>query len=316
MNHLLAEFDVGLLLTFDALLKDKNVTHAAARLNITQSALSARLTRLRLLLGDPLFIPSTSGRGMVASPHALALQPELTRLLEQLSDFIGTARVFDPATSKRVFRIAATDNPVSILAPDLIPQLKAAAPQVKLAFTMPDKARIAEALEQGEIDVFIGVAEDAAPGLIARKLFAEEFVTAQRRGHPRGNGPLNLDEFCALDHLLVSTSGGHFSGMIDTALSELGRERRVSVSVQSYALAPLILGSTDLICTLPRRFLQRFEQVLDLVESPLELAPFEMNLFWHSRMSADAAHAWLRKQVLQSARHGGRPDNAPGLPQA
>ncbi|OBQ65059.1 helix-turn-helix domain-containing protein [Mesorhizobium loti] len=67
MNHLLAEFDVGLLLTFDALLKDKNVTHAATRLNITQSALSARLMRLRQLLGDPLFIPSTSGRGMVAS---------------------------------------------------------------------------------------------------------------------------------------------------------------------------------------------------------------------------------------------------------
>ena len=304
LNNLLAEFDVGLLLTFDALLKDKNVTHAAARLSITQSALSARLTRLRQLLGDPLFIPSTSGRGMVASPHALALQPELVRLLEQLSDFIGTARVFDPATSKRVFRIAATDNPVSILAPDLIPLLKSAAPQVKVAFTMPEKARIAEALEQGEIDVFIGVAEDGAPGLMARKLFEEEFVTAQRRGHPRGNGRLSLNEFCALDHLLISNSGGHFSGMIDTALAELGRARRVSVSIQSYALAPLILGSTDLICTLPRRFLQRFGHVLDLVESPLELAPFEMNMFWHSRMSADAAHTWLRKLVLQGARHG------------
>lgn len=304
VNRLLAEFDVGLLLTFDALLKDKNVTHAAARLNITQSALSARLTRLRQLLGDPLFIPSTSGRGMVASPHALALQPELTRLLEQLSDFIGTAKVFDPATSKRVFRIAATDNPVSILAPDLIPLIKSIAPEVRIAFTSPDKARIAEALEQGEIDVFIGVAEDGAPGLMARKLFQERFVTAQRRGHPRGSGPLTLDEFCALDHLLISTSGGHFAGMVDQALAELGRERRVSVSVQSYALAPLILGSTDLICTLPRRFLARFDQVLDLVDAPIELAPFEMNLFWHSRMSADAAHAWLRQQVLRSAGRG------------
>src|SRR5690554_3263303 len=194
LNHLLAEFDVGLLLTFDALLKERNVTHAANRLNITQSALSARLTRLRQLLGDPLFIPSTSGRGMAASPHALALQPELVRLLEHLSDFIGTAKVFDPTTSKRVFRIAATDNPVSILAPDLIPMLKSAAPLVKVAFTMPDKARIADALEQGEIDVFIGIAEDGAPGLMARKLFQERFVTAQRRGHPRGNKPITLDE--------------------------------------------------------------------------------------------------------------------------
>ena len=306
MNHLLADFDVGLLLTFDALLKDKNVTHAAARLNITQSALSARLTRLRQLLGDPLFIPSTSGRGMVASPHALALQPELSRLLDQINDFIGTATVFDPASSKRIFRVAATDNPVSILAPDLIPLIRSSAPHAKLSFTMPNKARIAEDLEQGEIDVFIGVAEDGVPGLMARKLFQEEFVTAQRRGHPRGTLPMTLDAFCALDHLLISTSGGNFAGMIDDALSALGRTRQVSVSVQSYALAPLILGSTDLICTLPRRFLQRFEGVLDLFEVPLELAPFEMNLFWHPRMNADAAHAWLRKQVFQSARSGQR----------
>lgn len=307
MNHLLADFDVGLLLTFDALLKDKNVTHAAARLNITQSALSARLMRLRQLLGDPLFIPSTSGRGMVASPHALALQPELARLLEQLNDFIGTARLFEPATSKRVFRIAATDNPVSILAPDLIPLLRSEAPQAKVAFTMPNKARIAEDLEQGEVDVFIGVAEDGAPGLMVRKLFEEAFVTAQRKGHPRGNKPLTLDEFCTRDHLLISTSGGHFAGMVDNALAELGRTRHVSVSVQSYALAPLILGSTDLLCTLPRRFLQRFEGVLDLVETPLELAPFEMNLFWHPRVNADAAHAWLRNIVLKAARSGQQP---------
>lgn len=254
VNHLLADFDIGLLLTFDAMLRDKNVTHAAARLNITQSALSARLTRLRQVLGDPLFIPSTSGRGMVASPHALALAPELAQLLEQLSDFLGTARVFDPAISRRIFRIAATDNPVSILAPDLIPMLKAEAPQARIAFTMPNKARIAEDLEEGEIDVFIGVSEDAAPGLMARKLFEEAFVTAQRRDHPRGRGPLTLDEFCALDHLLISTSGGHFAGMIDRSLAELGRTREVSVSVQSYTLAPLVLASTDLICTLPVGF--------------------------------------------------------------
>ncbi len=239
---------------------------------------------------------------MVASPHALALQPELVRLLEQMNDFIGVARVFEPRSSKRIYRIAATDNPVSILAPDLIPHLKSEAPHVKVAFTMPNKARIAEQLEQGEVDIFVGAAEDGAPGLVVRKLFQEEFVTAQRKGHPRGRGPMTLDEFCSLDHLLISTSGGQFAGMVDNALSDLGRSRQVSVSVQSYALAPLVLTSTDLVCTLPRRFLERFDQVLDVIKTPFELPPFEMNLFWHRRMSADAAHTWLRGQVLQCAR--------------
>jgi DNA-binding transcriptional LysR family regulator len=293
-----ADFDTGLLLTLDALLKDQNVTHAAARLNITQSALSARLTRLRQLLNDPLFIPAASGLGMIPTPHASALQPELTRLIDRLNDFVNTAHVFDPQNSKRVFRIAATDNPAAILAPDLIPIVKANAPRAKIAFTLPDKARIANHLEQGEIDLFVGTAEDGSNELIATTLFEDRFVTAQRVGHPRGKRPITLDEFCLSDHLLISTSGGQFQGMIDAALAELGRERSVSLSIQSYALVPLVMSNSDCLCTLPSRFLERFKTVLEICTPPLTLAPFEMKLFWHPKMRTDPAHAWLRKQVM------------------
>ncbi len=300
MAQAFADFDTGLLLTLDALLKDQNVTHAASRLNITQSALSARLTRLRQLLNDPLFIPAASGRGMIPTPHASALQPELIELIDRLNDFINTAHVFDPQNSKRVFRIAATDNPAAILAPDLIPIVKANAPQAKIAFTLPDKARIATHLEQGEIDLFVGTAEDGSNELIATTLFEDQFVTAQRLGHPRGKQPITLDEFCLSDHLLISTSGGQFQGMIDAALAELGRERSVSLSIQSYALAPLVMSNSDCLCTLPSRFLERFKTVLEIYAPPLTLAPFEMKLFWHPRMRTDPAHAWLRKQVMQA----------------
>jgi DNA-binding transcriptional LysR family regulator len=301
LQNRISDFDFDLLLAFDALLKEQNVTHAAVRLNITQSALSARLSRLRLLLNDPLFVTSTSGRGIVPTSHAAALAPESARLIDHLNDFISTAHLFDPATSKRVFRIAATDNPSAILAPDLIPLIKSQAPFTKIAFTLPDKANIAEHLEQGELDLFIGTKEDGSGELIGRTLFEEKFVTAQRRDHPRGTGPMSLDEFCRLDHLLISTSGGRFSGMIDDALAEIGRERHVSVSMQNYGLAPLVLTSTDCICTLPSRFLKRFEHILDFVKPPLELARFDMHLFWHSRTRKDPAHIWLRKQVMQVA---------------
>lgn len=300
MSQRIADFDVGLLLTLDALLKEKNVTHAAARLNISQPSLSARLTRLRQLLNDPLFIPATSGRGMTVTPHASALEPELSRLLERFDDFVNSAPLFDPATTKRVFRIAATDNPAAILAPDLVPLIHAHAPLAKIAFTLPDKTRIAEQLENGEVDLFVG--GDVGADLISQTLFQEEFVTAQRRGHPRGLGEISLDEFCDADHLLISTSGGHFSGIIDDALAEIGRERRVSVSIQSYALAPLMLESSDCICTLPRRFLKRFENTLDLFACPLRLSLFSMNVFWHARMRADPAHSWLRRMVMQAAK--------------
>ena len=306
MRERMLDIDGGLLLTLDALLKELNVTHAAARLGITQPALSARLLRLRQLFGDQLLIPASSGRGMVPTPHAAALQPELAKLIERLREFANVAQVFDHATSRRIFRIAATDNPAAILAPELIPFLKTKAPHIRLAFVLPDKARIAAHLEQGDVDLFIGAAEDAAGGLIGRTLFDEEFVTAQRKDHPRGSKPLDLDEFCSLDHLLISTSGGSFSGMVDDALAALGRERRVSVSIQSYALAPLVLMNSDCICTLPRRFLQRFTASLDLFAPPLALAKFQMSAFWHQRMSGDPAHGWLREQVFQTARTQGR----------
>jgi DNA-binding transcriptional LysR family regulator len=300
LDKVFQDFDTGLLLTLDALLKDQNVTHAAARLNITQSALSGRLTRLRRLLNDPLFIPAASGRGMIPTPHASALRPELTSLIDRLNDFINTAHVFEPHNSKRVFRIAATDNPAAILAPDLIPMIKAQAPQVKIAFTLPDKARIATHLEQGDVDLFVGAAEDGSNELIATTLFEDAFVTAQRIGHPRGKQPLTLDEFCSLDHLLISTSGGQFQGIIDAALADLGRERSVSVWIQSYALAPLVITNSDCVCTLPSRFLERFKTVLELFAPPLALSPFQMKLFWHPRMRTDPAHTWLRKQVVQA----------------
>lgn len=302
MSDRIGELDIGLLLALDALLERPNVTHAAARLNISQSALSARLTKLRHLMADPLFIPAASGRGMIPTPHAIALQPELSRLLEHIHSFLGTAKHFEPATSRRVFRIAATDNPAAILAPDLIPFVTKRAPQAKIAFTFPDKAKIASQLELGEFDLFIGAAEDAASGLVGRKLFEEEFVTAQRKMHPRGPGAMTIDEFCQLDHLLISTSGGRFEGMIDEALAEIGTRRTVSVSIQSYALAPLVIANSDLICTLPRRFLKRFEQVLDLTSPPLKLAAFSINAFWHPRMRDDPAHAWLREAVMQIAK--------------
>jgi DNA-binding transcriptional LysR family regulator len=308
LREKLFDIDGHLLLTLDALLRDQNVTHAATRLGISQSALSGRLARLRQHFGDQLLVPAASGRGMIPTPHAHAIQPALLELIYRLREFSNVASVFDPATSQRTFRIAATDNPAAILAPDLIPFVKAHAPHVRLAFVFPDKPSIFTDLEQGRFDLFVGAVEDGAGGLMSRTLLDDHFVTAQRIDHPRGREPFTLDEFCSLDHLLISTAGGRFSGAVDAALATLGRERRVSVSIQSYALAPVILASSDHICTLPHRFLARFAGALDLFEPPLALERFNLSAFWHDRTRNDPAHVWLREQVFRVASAQGRAD--------
>jgi DNA-binding transcriptional LysR family regulator len=249
---------------------------------------------------------------MTPTPRAVALSDRLTELLISLRDFVGPAPSFDRANSDRTFVLAAYDNPAAMLGPELVPALKHSAPNVRLAFVLPDYENMVAVLERGEVDLFIGVIKTKVTDLMSRSLFNEEWMTAQRRGHPRGTGPLTIDEFCAADHLLISAEGAEFKGMVDHALAKLGRERRVSVSIQSYALAPLILANSACLCTLPRRFLRRFDGTLDLFTPPLDLGRFHLQALWHPRMQDDAPHRWLREQIFAAvaARPEGRSQSA------
>lgn len=193
MVHRVGQLEIALLLALDALLQEENVTRAAAKLNITQSALSGRLNKLRHLLNDPLFTPASTGRGIVATPHALALKPELDQLIERLKQFGRKAYIFDPASSDRMFTIAASDNPAAIVAPELLSLVHKQAPGINIRFVFPDRGHIGRQLESGDVDLYIGAANDAPLDLIGRRLFTDELVTAQRIGHPRGRGPLSLD---------------------------------------------------------------------------------------------------------------------------
>ena len=294
----LAKLDIDLLLALDALIEESNVTRAAKRLSIQQSALSARLTRLRVIFDDRLFIPSPSGRGVLPTPRALALQPILAKVLGNLKELVAPRDRFDPMTSDRTFTIAIFENPAAILAPDLVARLRAVAPNVRLRLVAPNSAQMMDLLESGKVDIFIGLRSKAHDSWISRRLFVTDFVTAQRKDHARGQHPLDLDQFCALDHLLVSTEGSGFAGYVDDALSLLGHQRRVAVSIQSYTLAPIILATSDFLCTLPRRFLQRFTATLDLFETPLVLDEVEFVAHWHPRLHEDAGHVWFREQLL------------------
>lgn len=293
--------DIDLLLAFEALLEEPNVTRAARRLGIRQPALSARLTRLRALFNDRLFIPAPSGRGMIATPRALDLQPLLAAALANLNAMMSSTGAFDPATSTRVFTLVLHENPAVMLAPDLVPRIHAAAPGVRLILTLPDKTHMPALLESGAVDIWIGVGANAHDSWLSRTLFEDRFMTAQRKHHPRGRGELDLDTFCRLDHLLVSSEGNPFDGVIDEALLPLDRQRRVAFSIQSYGLAPTIVAASDLLCTLPRRFLERYSETLDLFTPPLQLAPATIVALWHPRHQGDAGHGWLRAQLFEAA---------------
>lgn len=297
--------DGELLAALDALLIERNVTRAAERLGMSQPALSARLARLRDIFDDRLFVPSPSGRGVIPTPRALAIAPQVAGVLHQMSALLQPA-TFNHATSTRTFRIACHENPAVMLMPDLVPQLQAAAPGVRLAIAFPDKARMPELLESGDVDLFIGIRGYADEPWHGRTLFEDRFVTAQRRDHPRGTGPLDMDAFCSAAHLLVSSEGNAFSGVVDTSLATGGYKRHVALSIESYALAPTIIATSDLLCTLPSRFLTRFSETLEIFDPPITLPPVEISAYWHLRTQDDPGHQWLRSQLFAAASAVGR----------
>lgn len=300
-SPVLGAADLALLPALDVLLTEVNVTRAAQRLGISQPALSAKLGRLRDLIGDPLLVPSGNGRGMVLTPRATLLRVQVREALAGVGAALGTAPVFDPATSRATLRVVATDNAAALTLAVLLADLAAnKAHGLRVALLRPDGRSIAERLESGDADLAIA-ADAPLPGggqLRRRPVLQDRFATAQRKGHPRGTGPLDLEAFCAADHLLVSGEDGGFSGTVDHALTELGLSRRVVLSVHSYTLAPLITTLSDLLVTLPHGLLEHHGDRLDLFEPPIALDPFSLVVLWHDRTHDDPANRWVRERLF------------------
>lgn len=182
-----SDLDIDLILTLDALLTDRNITHAAARLGVSQPALSARLSRLRAIFGEPLFIPSPHGRGVLPTPRAEALRPQVAAVLRGISAMLAPTG-FNPRESNRTFVIALHENPALMLGAELLNHIRREAPGIRLRFALPEWVNLPQQLESGDVDIYIGVSAGAHDGWVRRKLFEDAFATAQRKGHPRGRG--------------------------------------------------------------------------------------------------------------------------------
>ena len=162
-------------------------------------------------------------------------------------------------------------------------------------------ADVAERLEDGTVDILVAPASTGTGFLMSRALMEDGLLTAQRKDHPPGQATLDLDAFCALDHLIVSTDDGGFSSFVDQALTALGRKRQIALSIQSYGLAPLVVAGSDCVCTLPSRLLRRYAGQLDLFEPPLDLPRPRLAAMWHARNQNDQGHSWLRGLLYKAA---------------
>ena len=287
--------DLHLLVSLDVLLEELNVTRAAQRLHISQPTLSGHLARLRELFGDPLLVPSETGRGMVPTDRALALRLRLADALSQLREAVMLPDDFDPARSKKTFVVAANDSVFTILALDVMAEvLRFGNPDLRMAVVPAYDDRMVERMARGEVDLILGDIDKVPETLKARSLMHDDFVLAQRHGHPRGMAAPNLEEYCALRHVVVSPRAD-FSTPVDAVLEKLGRTRRVVAAVPSYNQVALVLSQSDGVATLPRQLLQRYTAFVDLIDLPFDVPPFRLAMAWHPRAQNDPAGIWIRQ---------------------
>jgi DNA-binding transcriptional LysR family regulator len=236
---------------------------------------------------------------MIPTPRALELKVPLHLALKDLEAVVKRPPTFDPRSAERTFSIAASDAMTAVLGVGLIARAqKLAGPGVRISFRAPNPDLAAVQLERGQLDLLIGDQRNVPHGMTIQRLYDDHHVVAQRKGHPHGTKPLDLDTYCGLSHILVSNSGiGSFRGHIDEQLEELGRRRNVVYSVHHFILVPMLLRTTDCVAALPSRLPVLFTRELDTFELPFAPWGFTVTSSWHPRFDADTAHIWLRDQI-------------------
>lgn len=297
----LARINLNLMPALAALLRERNVSAAARRAGVSQSAMSHALAKLRGLLDDPLLV--VAGRAMALTPRGEQLAAALPAALDQLAGVLAPPAAFDPATATHRFRVATFDYFELTTLPDLLAYLTRTAPGVHLDIERFDRSAIAR-LVDGDLDLVLGAGSmTMPPGLRRRVLAREPFAVIARPDHPRLAGRLTLERYVALDHLLIAVEG-RGPGVVDRALARRGLSRRVAVRVPHFACAGLAVRHSDLVCTVARTVAHRAHELFGVRvhDAPLPLPSPSLVAWWPRQHDADPARRWFRAAVTTRPR--------------
>jgi len=240
--------DLNLLVVLDAIITEGGITRAADKLNLTQPAISHALGRLRILFDDPLFV--REGRAMRATPKARSLAEPVRRALRGLEVMLTETESFDPATSQRRFTIGVRDVFEATLLPPLMRAIQRLAPHVQVAALMVPRGELESELAAGRLDAALDVRWPMSEAIRRQRIAEERLVVVVRQRHPIVRRGLDLDQYLAQEHIVVSSRRSG-EGPLDQELARLGLRRRMRLRCQHYFAACRVAAMTDLLLTMP-----------------------------------------------------------------
>jgi DNA-binding transcriptional LysR family regulator len=294
----LRHLDFAMLMAFDALMRELNVSRAAEKMYVTQSAMSQTLQRLRQQFEDPLLVRTPNG--MKPTERALALIDPVRALLRNVEQVFAPPSPFDAASSRERFAIAGSDYIEFMVLPRLIARVRQLAPSVEIHVLRCDQGSLESRLMNEEIDVALGFQTlmRLPAQLKWQRLFADEIVCVASRGHTSIEDAISLEEYLESGQLLISSCDMN-AHIMERWLTAQGLERQTPVVLPNFLSAPYTVASSDLLLSLPRRIADACLQSspLKLVEVPFGLPPFDVIMAWHPLRDNAPAHAWLREQI-------------------
>ena len=288
-----SSIDLNLLSVFQEVYRERQISAAARRLGLTQSAVSNALARLRRTFGDELFV--RTAHGMQPTPLAQQMAEPIGAAMVQVALALSQRSRFDPATSGRRFTLAMTDVGEVYFMPVLIERCRAVAPNVEIASIRANGLTLKDDMETGRVDLAIGAFEDVSDALYHRALFRQRFVSMFRKDHPLAKGKVDLARFVAAPHLIVDAAQSPYD-RINGLLEKAGVTAGARFRVPHFTAVPYIVSTSELVVTVPQKLAESAASPFGLkwIEPPLALPTLQTNVFWHRRFNHDPGIQWLR----------------------
>lgn len=290
----IARLDLNLFRVFVVIYRERNLTRAAERLCISQSAVSHALARMRQQLDDPLFV--REAQGVVPTALAVQMWPDIEEGLSFFQRAVDRGESFDPARDIEQVTLAMNDEIEPILLPVLATAMLREAPDLRIASVRVSRPTLRADLATGRLDCAIDVAQAAEDSLLHAPLTSDEFVVVSRTAEP-------IDRACylATGHVTVSARRTGRS-LEDWELTRQGIERRVLARCQHYQSACQMVANSDLLLTIPRSLAVSTNSQVDNYIHPLPIAipPVELHLFWHREREKNPPNIWLRTILLNA----------------
>jgi DNA-binding transcriptional LysR family regulator len=291
--------DLNLLVALDVLLSEKSITRSGKRLNLSQSATSGALARLRDYFNDELLVPV--GRNLVLTPLAVSLIGPVRDVLFQIQTTIEIKPAFDPDTATREFRILASDYTSTVLLGEVARRISTLAPGITLDI-LPMTPTAVEQLERSDVDLLILPKKFISDSQPAASLCEETYTCIVWSGNDLVGNTLSLDQYMSLGH--VSTRfGSAVTSFEEWFLREKGYDRRIEITTTHFASMPHFLIGTNRIATMHTRLARTLARYypIRLLPPPLVIPRIEICMQWNRLLDLDPSHLWLRALVSEVA---------------